>query len=125
MSRCRWQLKQDGRGDLIVAPRSNEEFAEFIGQFKQFMKQAEEAQKAAATARAQIYKKLEEQSLKIDRLETHAGTMEGRMDEVEDSSDSFNVWKQRFIGMAMIVTLFSSAVAAVVTFMLKKMFVLP
>lgn len=95
----------------------------FIGRFEEFMERQVEAQKELRADRKMIYEKLEEQSLKIDRLEGSHRAFGGRLIHVETSSTDFNKWKQRFIGMAMIVSLFSSFIAAGVTLLLKKFMV--
>lgn len=95
---------------------------EFMGQVKEFMRQQITDREEARETRKLIFDSIEAQKTMLAKLDEHSVHLEKRMKHVEASSSDFNVWKQRFIGMAMIVTLFSSAVAASVTFFLKRWF---
>jgi len=69
-------------------------------------------QEKAAAARKQTYEKLDALNRKVDATESKVGSVDARLKKVEEPVAEFARWRERFIGMALLITFIAGSIGA-------------
>lgn len=77
-------------------------------------------QEKAGNARKQTYEKMDEMSRKLDGADRRISVTENRLDNIEPPVAEFARWRERFIGMGLVVTFIAGSIGAAASWLWQK-----
>jgi hypothetical protein len=81
-------------------------------------------QEKAAQARKQTYEKLDALDRKVDATKGEVASVDARLKKVEEPVAEFSRWRERFIGMALLITFVAGSIGAAAAWVAGKIMAL-